>query len=56
MPLPDLISDKTAPWNPNTEPPGAPYGDEYVEWIAEHDAWTAVTNVENYAAYLSDNL
>ena len=56
MPLPDLVSDKTAPWNPNTEPPGAPYGDEYVEWIAEHDAWTAVTNAENYAAYLSDNL
>ena len=56
MPQPNLVLDKQAPWNPNTEPSGAPYGDDYAEWIAEHDAWTAVTNAENYAAYLSENL
>ncbi len=53
MPAINLIDDKEAPWYPNTQPYGAPYGLDYAEWIAIHDAWTAITNAENYAAYLA---
>ena len=56
MPQPNLVLDREAPWQPNTQPSGAPYGSEYAEWIAKYDAWVAVTNAENYAAYLSYDL
>lgn len=54
MSNPNIVLDKEAPWKPNTQPMYAPYELPYTEWIAVHDAWTAISNAENYAAYLSN--